>query len=289
MKIDLSIIVVSYNTQKLLKQCLKSLKLKAKSLKLKMKNEKCQMLNLEVIVVDNNSTDGSKKMINDQWPMVKLIANNKNLGFAKASNQGIKIARGKYILLLNSDTIVKRRALLELVNFAEKEKRAGGAAPRLLNTDGSIQASCFRFPSLRGAIKEFWLGNKGSFSKYFPNTSKPTVVDAAVGATLLLPQKTIKKIGLLDERYFMYFEDFDYCLRMKKEGLKLYYLPEVSIIHLHGASSKKIKSKPNQWLVESSKIYHGLFKHYLINAIIWSGQKWQKVKNKFCPGGRITK
>jgi len=273
--LDLSIIIVNYNTKKLLQGCLKSV----------FKNS--QGLKIEVVVVDNGSTDGSVEYLKKQ-KNVRLVENKKNFGFAKANNQGIKIAVGKYIFLLNSDTIIRSKALSKLVKFAEKSNDVGGVAPRLLNSDGSIQASCFRFPSLRGAVEEFWFGKRGSFSKYFPETSQPVAVDAVVGAALLLPRETISKIGFLDERYFMYFEDFDYCQRIKKAGLKLYYLPGAVITHLHGASGRRMKNRPSQWLTESSKTYHGFLGHYLINFIIWSSQKYVRVKNKFCLGGKIT-
>lgn len=267
--LDLSIIIVNYNTKRLLQDCLESV----------FKNS--QGLKIEVIVVDNGSADGSVEYLKKQ-KNVRLVENKKNFGFAKANNQGIKIAVGKYIFLLNSDTIIESKALSKLVKFAEKGKSIGGVAPRLLNSDGSIQASCFRFPSLRGAVEEFWFGKRGSFSKYFPETSQPVAVDAVVGAALLLPRETISKIGFLDERYFMYFEDFDYCQRIKKAGLKLYYLPGAVITHLHGASGRRMKNRPSQWLAESSKIYHGFLRHYLINFVIWSSQKFKRMRNKLC-------
>ncbi|MFH1601753.1 MAG: glycosyltransferase family 2 protein [Candidatus Shapirobacteria bacterium] len=269
--IDLSIIIISFNTKKILGQCLKSI--------LSSRDK----LRKEIIIVDNASADDSLRIVrkfqfsNSNF-QIKLIKNKKNLGFAKANNQGIKIARGKNVLLLNSDTLVKKNSLSKLVKFAKKNKDLGAVAPRLLNADGSVQPSCFRFPSVKGAIKEFWLSKKNSFSKYYPKTGQPALVEAAVGAALLLPQKTIAKIGLLDERYFMYFEDLDYCRRIKKAGLKIYYLPQAEIVHIHGASGKKEKGKTNLWLKESSKIYYGLARYYLINFIIWSGQKWVKMK-----------
>jgi len=312
----LSIVIISYNTKELLQQCLDSIK-DAVNSKHQIPNSK-QIPNsniqnlkhsLEIIVVDNNSTDGSKeylkKLTSRNWEIssaslreirnfakqisqskfldFKVIFNNQNLGFAKAVNQGIKAANGEYILLLNSDTIVRKSALEKLVAFARKTSDAGVVVARLLNPSGAIQSSCYHFPSIKGAIKEFWLGEKSAFSKYAPKGKTPVAIDAAVGAAFLIPQKTIKEIGLLDEKYFMYFEDLDYCRRVWRAGLKVYYLPEAEIIHLHGASGKKLGRQPNKWLIQSSKIYYGVLKHYLINFIIWSGQKWQKLrKNCFC-------
>ncbi|MCD6225630.1 glycosyltransferase family 2 protein, partial [bacterium] len=200
-----------------------------------------------------------------------------NLGFSKANNQGISIAQGKYLLLLNSDTIVKKGSLEKMVEFAEAHHDAGVVGPRLLNADGSIQPSCFNFPSVLGAIKEFWLGKKGSFTKWAPKGKQPVEVDAVVGAAFLITPQARKKVGLLDERYFFYFEDIDYCRRVWRAGLKVYYFPQAEIIHLHGASGKKLKQKPNQWLIASSKIYYGWWRYYLINSIIWLGQKYEKL------------
>ncbi len=263
----LSIIVVSYNTKQLLHNCLKSIEKNRKELK-----------SVEVIVVDNGSTDGSKEYLKTTTKDLKVIFNDRNLGFAEANNQGIKIAKGKYVLLLNSDTVVKAGALKQLVEFAEEKPDAGVIGSQLLNPDDSVQPSCYHSPSIFGAVKEFWLGQKGAFTKYAPGTKEPVAVDAVVGAAFLIRKEVIDKIGLLDEQYFMYFEDLDYCRRAWRAGYKVYYLPGAEIIHLHGASGKKLKSKPNQWLIESSKIYHGKFRHYLINFIIWLGQKYQRLE-----------
>jgi hypothetical protein len=316
----LSIIIVNYNTKKLLQQCLKSLMFEVRSWKLRNRkqtsNLKHQTSNnlIEIIIVDNNSTDGSKEYLRDLeiWKYrdidnridnkkkggknysskslnlykangtersisLKVIFNKQNLGFAKANNQGIKQAQGKYILLLNSDTIVKKGALEKLVEFAEETSDAGVVGPRLVNPDGSIQPSCFHFPSLLGAIKEFWLGEREAFTKYAPRGKNPQIVDAVVGAAFLITPQARKRVGLFDERYFFYFEDLDYCRRVWRAGLKVYYLPGAEIVHLHGASGRKLEGKPNRWLIRSSKIYYGHFRYYLINLIIRLGQKYREL------------
>jgi len=292
----LSIIIVNYNTQALLKQCLESI-INPQGKKTKKKDNK--NLKTEIIVVDNASTDGSKKMltelkrqieINRNMPIaLKVIFNKKNLGFAKANNQGIKIAKGKYILLLNSDTIVREEALERLGEFVQKKQDAGVVGPQLLNINGTVQPSCYYLPTLMGAIKEFWLGKQGAFLKYYPRTEKASVVEAVVGAAFLIPRKIIDKVGTLDEQYFMYFEDLDYCRRVGLAGYRVYYLPSAKISHLHGASGKKLASRPNKWLIESSKIYNGPLRYYLISFVIWSAQKLRQVKNKFCPDGKINR
>lgn len=260
-EIELSIIIISYNTKTLLGECLETL-------------FQPQKVNLEIIVVDNASSDGSVNLVEEKFKKVKIIKNKANLGFAKATNMGIKIAKGKYVLLLNSDTRTNSLALKMLVDFANKNPEIGIVGARLLNRDGSIQPSVFRLPTIKGAVKEFWLKKQGSFGKYFPEGDIPVEVEAVVGAAMLIPKKVIDKIGLLNERYFMYFEDLDYCRRVRRAGFKVYYLPKAEVIHYHGASGKELSHKTNQWLVTSSKIYHGTLKYWLLTFIIWMGQKW---------------
>jgi hypothetical protein len=270
----LSVIVVSYNTKDLTKACIES-----------VMNEGSK-LDFEVIVVDNNSKDGSVTELKKLWRKyknLKLIENKENSGFSKANNQGAREASGEYILLLNSDTVVKRFSFKRLIAFAEKKEDAGVVGARLLNPDGSLQASCFYFPTIKNAIREYWLGQKGLFDKYAPKGNKPVEVEALVGAAFLIAPKALQEVGLLDERYFMYFEDVDYCRRVWEKGLKVYYLPEVRVLHYHGVSGKKLADAANQWrrLIPSSKIYHGVFYHTLLNLVLKLGQKWRSlVKQK---------
>ena len=170
----------------------------------------------------------------------------------------------------------------ELVKFARKTPDAGVIGSKLLNIDGSLQNSCFHFPTIKNVILEYFLGKKGLFDKYAPSGKDPTAVDAVVGASFLITPPAKERVGVLDERYFAYFEDIDYCRQTWKKGLKVYYLPTSVITHYHGATFKKLANEAERWkkLIPSSKIYHGLIKHYLINAIIWLGQKWQKYLQK---------
>jgi GT2 family glycosyltransferase len=238
--------------------------------------------NSEIIVVDNGSRDGSAKLAESYKVKktknltLKLIQNKQNLGFAKGVNQGIRQVEGKIIFLLNSDTVVKKGALGALLDF-EKKFRPVIVGAKLLNSDGTVQPSVFHLPTIGRAISEYWLGKKGSFSKYSPVEEKPVEVEAVVGGAMLISKEVIEKVGLFDERYFMYFEDLDYCRRARKIGFKIYYLPSARIVHQHGASGRNISTRTNRWLVESSKIYHGPAKHNLITLILRLGQKWQKI------------
>jgi len=302
MKPLLSIIIVNYNTKELLQKCLKSV-ISDQWLVVSKKTPitSHQSLTTEIIVVDNGSTDGSVEMVTSgQWLVasektkktpitnhqspatIRLIKNQTNLGFAKAVNQGIKQSRGEYLLLLNSDIVVKPNSIKRLVDFAKKHPGVGVVGGRLLNLDGSIQGSCFYLPTISRAFREFWLKQKKFpiTQKYAPAGDKPVEVEAVVGAVFLIPKKVLAKVGFLDERYFMYFEDLDYCRRVRKAGLKVFYVPQAEFIHYHGLSGKKIPEKTQKWLVESSQIYHGCLKYYLLSLIIWTGQKCQKIFEK---------
>jgi len=273
----LSIIIVSYNTKELLEECIESV--------VKSSKHQASSASYEIIVVDNNSKDGTREYLEKlqnsktqkfkkhQTSNIKVILNNRNLGFAKAVNQGIKKSKGKYILLLNSDIKVLPGTIKELINFVQKRKDAGIVAPKLLNKDGKAsQASCYKLPTIRGAINEYWFGKKGSYEKYLPRGGNPVKVEAVIGAAMLIPKAVIDVVGLLDEKYFMYFEDLDYCRRVDQNGLAVYYLPQVKVIHHHGASGKKIPSKVSHYLVKSSKKFNGFLKYNLLKLIIYFSQ-----------------
>ena len=267
---DLSIIIVSYNTKKLTSDAIDSLYVKD------------QGISFETIVIDNNSQDGSVEALRSyakKYKNFKLIENSSNTGYAFANNQGIKISKGQYILLLNSDTVVKEGALKKLLDFAKGKGDAGVVGPKLLNGDDTVQPSCLRFPTIKNAILQYWFNQKGLFDKYAPAGKNPVIVDSVVGAAFLITPKAKKEVGTLDEKYFFYFEDIDYCKRVKDAGLKVYYLPEAEIIHYHGASGKALADISNQWrrLIPSSIKYHGLIKHYILFLVMWFGQKWQKL------------
>lgn len=273
--IKLSIIIVSYNTRDLTLSCLDSI------------GKSGFKGTIEIVVVDNGSKDGSQNAIkgfefSDNDVQLRLIENDSNLGFAKANNQGIKKSKGENILLLNSDTKVLPDSLRKLVGFVSKNDKIGIVGPRLLNPDKSVQDSVYRLPTVTRAVKQYWLGKMGLLEKHHPKSKKPVQVEAVVGAAFLIPRRVVEKIGLLDERYFMYYEDLDYCRRVMKAGLMVYYLPSAEVIHYHGASGKKIKEDENQWkrLIPSSKTYHGFVDHYLIFSIIWVSQKVQNILGK---------
>ena len=228
----LSVIVVSWNTAALLAQCLRSVEATA-----------CN-LSCEVVVVDNGSSDGSQAMLREQFPTVRLVQNSANLGFARASNQGFALSRGRYGLLLNSDAILLPDAVPAMLKVAEADPRTGIVGARLLNGDGSFQASYTPFPSL---LREFLiLSGLGRllFGRWYPSRGPeeeagPQVVDYVEGACMLVRREAFEAVGGLDEQYFMYAEEVDLCYAMRQKGWRVYYQPSAKVIHLGGGSSRK--------------------------------------------------
>lgn len=259
-KMKLSIIIGNYNTFKLTYECIKSI------------YKYPINFSFEVIVVDDASHDNSGiklKKIEKEFKNLKVVLNIKNLGYVRTNNKGLMLSKGEYKLLLNSDTKVKENAINNLVNFAEKNEDAGVVGSKLLNMDGTIQESCYNFPTVFNVI---------GYKKFAPSGDFPKAVDAVVGAAFLISPKAYRLIGGLNTKYISYFEDLDYCREVYKKGMKVYYLPNSIVNHYHGESFKQLSDPLNQWrkLIPSSIAYHGRFKHYLIFIISWFWQKWEK-------------
>jgi GT2 family glycosyltransferase len=228
---DLSIIIVNWNTRKLLAQCLDSLFLAP------------QWIDLEVIVLDSASDDGSAAMVQQQFPQVRLIESEKNLGFAGGNNLALRQARGRHILLLNPDTIVHDNALIDLYDTLEKYPALGVVGAQLLNTDSSLQQSWGIFPSLRTEIP---LLNRLSRMKHQPalgthldDKSTLLPVDWVSGACLMSKRDVFEQIGLLDEDFWLYTEEADFCFRAQAVGWKVASLPQARISHVARAASRQ--------------------------------------------------
>lgn len=241
--IDLSIIIVSFNTKKLTIDCVESI----------IKNT--ENLKYEIIVVDNASSDGTVDELESVFAKqnLQVIKNKENVGFGKANNQGIKLAKGKYILFLNSDTLVKENLLKEMVEWLDKEKYIGIATCALFNPDGSFQGTGGYFPTLLrvfswmtiqdlplvdSLIKPFHPMKEKSFSKNDHFYNKKKELDWVTGAFFLVKREVVETVGFFDEDYFMYTEETDYCFRAKKKGWKIVYNPKWNIAHYGGASGK---------------------------------------------------
>ena len=223
---DLSVVLVCWNNKNYLEPCLDSL------------YDGNMRSRFDVVVVDNGSTDGSQDMLKDRFPEVKIIQNDHNTGLGRASNQGIEATQGRYVLLLNNDTLVDGPSLDAMVEFMDENSKAGAVGGRLINPDGSFQAADSKFPSLS---EEFLIATRlGTlFWPNFPDRTFATEVKPADwlgSACLLLRREALNKIGLLDEQYFIYGDEADLQYRLKKAGWKVYYLPNVITVHYGGRS-----------------------------------------------------
>jgi GT2 family glycosyltransferase len=272
--VDLSVIIVSWNTIDLLRDCLTSV-----SAQLDDKD-------VEIIVVDNASSDGSATMVEREFQWIRLIRNQHNLGFASGNNLGIRDSRGRYVLLLNSDTVVPAGAMHTLIEFMDDTPDAGACGPRLIRPDGQPQAYGFGAdPTLgylaRRAIFRFFL------RRHLHNWNTDVVqrVDWVSGACLLARRAAIDQVGMLDAAMFMYFEDNDWCLRMRQAGWSVYYCPLASVVHLGGQS---LSGNPSAHLAYYHSLEHFYRKHYspLAGTVLGLGlaahRLFQSSANGFC-------
>ena len=231
--IDLSISIVSWNTKSHLRDCLRSVRARVEG------------LTYEGFVVDNASTDGSPEMVGKEFPDVQLIANEQNRGFAAANNQALRLAQGRYVILLNPDTLVHRGALETMVRFMDGHPEAGAVGCRLLNGDGTLQRSTRRMPTFTTMLYDNTLLGKFAYFrrkvKDFKGKASEEVeeVDATSGAALMIRRSLLDEIGLMDEGYFMFLEEVDLCRRIWAKGFRVYVVPQAVITHLGGESRRQ--------------------------------------------------
>lgn len=253
-KIDISIVIVSWKVRELLKKCLESI------------NSSRGDLQLEIFVVDNASNDGTVEMVKNDFPSVKLIASDKNLGFAKANNLALKQAAGDYVLLLNPDTEIKSDTLTESIAFMKSHPKCGAMGQKMLYPDGKIQPSIRRFPKILPIILMLsklpkMLPHLKSVENYLATDfdyGRERIVDQIMGAYMFMPREAIEKIGFLDERFFIWFEEVDYCRRLKAGEFEVWYSPSVSIMHVGGKSFAQQAIISNQWRFFSSALKYFL-------------------------------
>ncbi|MFA6170866.1 MAG: glycosyltransferase family 2 protein [Patescibacteria group bacterium] len=252
---DISVIIVSWNVKEKLKKNLKAL------------FSGQEGISSEVFVIDNNSRDNSAEMVEKEFPQVKLIANKDNLGFAKANNQAINKSRGKYILLLNPDMRVMPNTLYSMVKWMDSRPEAGVAGCRLVNERGETIPHVRRFPALLDQLAiifklpHFFPGvlNHYLFKNF--DYSKEAAVDSIRGSFFMIRRETMDKIGGLDERFFIWFEEVDYCRRVKNAGLKVMYTPSASSIDYVGQSI--------------SQVSRGAAQKYFRGSMLKYFEKWQ--------------
>lgn len=239
-KPDLSVVIVSWNVKEQLKACLQSL------------YAHTQQVSFDVFVVDNASQDGSPEMIEAEFPKVQLLRNEMNVGFAGANNQAITLSKGRYVLLLNPDTFLHDDALSRMVSFLDHHLGIGVLGCKLLTTEGKIDLHCARgFPTLLGDLFEltklsYWFPHSRVFGGYlmtYWDHGDNREVDALSGACLMFRRTAMEQIGLLDENFFLYGEDVDFCYRFKKTGWKVFYYSEAKIVHLGSQSTQQLKEE----------------------------------------------
>lgn len=268
MSIDVSIIIVSWNTRQLLAQCLSSL------------FQSTDGIHLEVIVVDNDSKDDSVQYVAQHFPKVQIIRNSSNRRQAIAWNQGLAIAKGRNILFLNSDTIVHKGALKAMIDLLDGTYEAGLCSCRLLNGDGSIQPNVYHFPSFRAMLQRYtvlkYLGLFKSARAFYKmrdfSYDKIASVDFVMGAVSMVKREVLERIGNIDEKVHFYFEDTDLCYRIRQAGFKIYFTPNGEITHLGQASSSLLGSHRTHAMFFKSMFYYfrkhkGRFKTFLFAVI----------------------
>jgi GT2 family glycosyltransferase len=259
---DVSIIVVNWNTKDLVRDCLASVYRQTKH------------ITFEVIVVDNGSHDGSGEMIKTEFPQAILIENPDNKGFAAANNQAMAVATGRYLLLLNSDTVVLNNAIHKTVSFADAHPEAAVVGCRILNPDREVQPTCFMFPSLLNTLlSSTYLYKLFPKSKFFGREhmtwwSRDCVreVEVVTGCFMLVRRKAIEQVGVMDERFFVYGEETDWCYRFRKAGWKVLFTPHAEIIHLCGASTRQVKSEMILQLHKSKLLLFRKHRNFLVYA-----------------------
>lgn len=235
---DLSILVISWNTLEMTRACLASV------------FEGLGGLSAEVILVDNASDDGSAAMVEAAFPQVRLIRNDRNRGFAAANNQAIAESSGRHVLLLNSDTLVRGDVLPASVAFLDAHPDAGAMGCKVLNTDGSVQENNVDFPSLPTIVAGI-VGLR-KLGLHRPDPERETDVDVVAGCYLMVRRAVIEQVGILDERFFFFGEETDWCRRMRDAGWRVVYAPVGEITHHGGGSVKRLNHRRDVMLSEAT-------------------------------------
>lgn len=267
MACDLSVIIVTWNTKDFLCNCIRSIK------------ENTKKIIYEIIVIDNFSSDGSPEMVEEKFPEIILIKNKINIGYGRASNQGLAAAQGKYVLILNSDIKINQNCLDDMLDFMEKNPAIGASSCKLTFSDGKLQHSCRKFPTFKTFFLmllglRFLFPKMKPFRKYLMldwDHSEIKKVDQIMGSFMFIRSDVIEEVGGFDERFWMYFEEVDLCLRINKAGWKIVHYPYVSAVHFLSKSAeqwgdiKKI-SEYQKSLLTYFKKNGKLYEYYILLA-----------------------
>ena len=253
---DISVIIVSWNVRDFLKRCLASI------------YRRGDAASFEVIVVDNASSDGSADMASREFPKARVIRNGKNLGFSAANNIGLKDAAGELVFFLNPDTELQDGTIGRIISFMAAHPEAAGLGCRLVYPDGSLQHSARRFPSFFTDLMEKlyldWLFPGSGFFNYYHMGLWPhdrlREIDVPFGACLVVRKSVLDKIGPMDERFFMYYDEIDLCYRIRQAGFRIYFTPDISVTHHSNKSSDQVIGEATVWKMRSKAKFFR--KHY---------------------------
>ena len=250
--VDLSIVIVSYNTRDMLRACLGAIP------------GATEGMTVEVWVVDNHSPDDSAAMVADEFPAVRLIANRDNPGFARANNQALRQANARHVVILNPDTEAEPGSLARMVWYLDAHADVGAVGPKLLNTDGSLQHNGRPFPTAwrefigHSGLRRF---NPGAYDRKYEygreDFDSIWEVDQVSGACMMVPRRVMDEVGMLDEDFFMFYEEIEWCWRIRKAGYKVIYLPEARIVHHWMGSVRQQNRAMTARLFKSALVYYG--------------------------------
>ncbi|MDO8692207.1 MAG: glycosyltransferase family 2 protein [Dehalococcoidia bacterium] len=263
--VDLTVVIVSYNVAELLRLCLASVS----------RTLAPSGLDFEIVVVDNASADGSGDMLRTGFPGVALVQNDSNLGFAFATNQGLAQSRGRYIFLLNPDTELIGEAAARLVAFMDGRPDVGMSTGQLINPDGTLQHGAFRFPSLLMSFLDFFpinhrLTGSRLNGRYRLDGNVPFEIDHPLGASMMVRRAALDQVGPLDDAFFMYCEEIDWCIRIMKAGWRIFCVPQALIIH-HVAQSTRQRAPA--MFVELQKSRSLLFRKHYPRSFQWAHRR----------------
>jgi GT2 family glycosyltransferase len=255
---DVSVIIVNWNTREMLRGCIDSVR------------RLCGEIECEIRVVDNASSDGSAEMVKSEFPDVHLIENSRNLGFAAANNQALPHCRGRYILLLNSDTLLCENALEKTVAYADSHQRVGIVGCQVLNDSEDVQMTCFCFPTMVSILfRALGLSAVFKYNKFFGQEwmlwwrrDSERHVDVVSGMFMLTRKKAVDEVGLMDDSFFMYYEETDWCLRFAKAGWERVFYPEANVVHVHGGGQSSRKQMVRMFVQQQKSLLIFLRKHH---------------------------